>query len=89
MQIIKNSCRERKELKFKEVEKREQNRFRNKMSEVVKKLTDDKISLENLIDKKTKISLHDLNLNINLTSMFQSEALSHMISLISYQKPGK
>ena len=70
MQIIKNSCRERKELKFKEVEKREQNRFRNKMSEVVKKLTDDKISLENLIDKKTKISLHDLNLNINLTSMF-------------------
>ena len=79
MQIIKNSCRERKELKFKEVEKREQNRFRNKMSEVVKKLTDDKISLENLIDKKTKISLHDLNLNINLTFMFHSEALSHMM----------
>ena len=79
MQIIKTSCRERKELKFKEVEKREQNRFRNKMSEVVKKLTDDKISLENLIDKKTKISLHDLNLNINLTSMFHSEALSHMM----------
>ena len=78
-----------KSLNLKKSEKREQNCFRNKMSEVVKKLTDNKISLENLIDKKTKISLHDLNLNINLTSMFQSEALSHMISLISYQKPGK
>ena len=68
-----------KSLNLKKSEKREQNRFRNKMSEVVKKLTDNKISLENLIDKKTKISLHDLNLNINLTSMFHSETLSHMM----------
>ena len=70
---------EEKNLNLKKSEKREQNRFRKKMSEVVKKLTDNKISLENLIDKKTKISLHDLNLNINLTSMFHSEALSHMM----------
>ena len=70
---------EEKSLNLKKSEKREQNRFRKKMSEVVKKLTDSKISLENLIDKKTKISLHDLNLNINLTSMFHSETLSHMM----------
>ena len=70
---------EKKSLNLKKSEKREQNRFRKKMSEVVKKLTDNKISLENLIDKKTKISLHDLNLNINLTSMFHSEVLSHMM----------
>ena len=70
---------EEKSLNLKKSEKREQNRFRKKMSEVVKKLTDNKISLENLIDKKTKISLHDLNLNINLTSMFHSETLSHMM----------
>ena len=70
---------EEKGLNLKKSEKREQNRFRKKMSEVVKKLTDNKISLENLIDKKTKISLHDLNLNINLTSMFHSETLSHMM----------
>ena len=49
------------------------------MSEVVKRVTNSKISLENLINKKTKISIYDLNLNINLTSRFYSEALSHMI----------
>ena len=45
---------EEKSLNLKKSEKREQNRFRKKMSEVVKKLTDNKISLENLIDKKNK-----------------------------------
>ena len=74
----------RKELKkkkenLKKSEKRKQNRFRKKMSEVVKRVTNSKISLENLINKKTKISIYDLNLNINLTSRFYSEALSHMI----------
>ena len=69
----------RKKENLKKSEKRKQNRFRNKMSEVVKKFTDNKISLENLTNKKIKISIHDLNLNINLTSRFHSEALGHMI----------
>ena len=50
------------------------------MSEVLKKLTDNKISLENLINKKSKISIHDLNLNINLTSRFHSEVKEDMFA---------
>ena len=43
------------------------------MSDVVNKLTDNKISLKNVIDKKTKISIHHLNLNVNLTATILDE----------------
>ena len=49
------------------------------MFEVIHKLAHNQISLQNLIDKKTKISIHNLNLNVNLTAMFHSEALTHII----------
>ena len=77
--LEKERSLKRKKENLKKSGKRKQNRFRSKMSEVVKKLTNNKISLGNLMNKKTKISIHDLNLNTNLTSRFHSKALSHMI----------
>ena len=53
-------------------EKRKQNCFKSKVSEMVKELTNNKFSSKNLIDKETKISIHDLNLNITLTARFHS-----------------
>lgn len=56
----KRNLKRRKENFFKKSEKRKRNCFKNKMSRVVKKLTDSKISLENLIDKKKRnFELHD------------------------------
>ena len=43
------------------------------MSEVVNKLTDNGISLKNVIDKKTKISIHHLNLYVNFTATILDE----------------
>ena len=58
--LEKERSLKRKKENLKKSVKRKQNRFRSKMSQVVKKLTDNKISLGNLMNKKKMISIHDL-----------------------------
>ena len=58
--LEKERTLKRKKENLKKSVKRKQNRFRSKMSQVVKKLTDNKISLGNLMNKKKMISIHDL-----------------------------
>ena len=55
--LEKERSLKRKKENLKKSVKRKQNRFRSKMSQVVKKLTDNKISLGNLMNKKKMTQL--------------------------------